>query len=61
LEIYENDKSINIINEKAIQPENTRLPEKFLESLIEKHSQKFKRKLYETYENSDVVKLLKEV
>lgn len=56
-----NERSINISRDKEVVKENTRLPDNFLENLVSSHSQKMKRKLYETYENSDVVKLLKEL
>jgi protein DGCR14 len=53
--------SKNISNEKAVSKENTRLPKNFIETLINKHSHKLRKKIYESYENSDVIKLLKEL
>ncbi len=47
--------------EKHIVKENTRLPYKFVENLVKHHSNKIKRRMDEAYENSDVVKLLKEL
>lgn len=51
----------NIILEKQVIKENTRLPQEFIDSMINTTSNSIKRKLFESYENSDVVKLLKEV
>lgn len=53
--------SKNIITEKGVSKENTRLPINFIETLINKHSNKIRTKIYETYHNSDVIKLLKEL
>lgn len=55
------ENSINITSDKEVVCENTRFPENFMENLISLHSDKLRRKLYESYENSDVVKLLKEM
>ena len=41
--------------------ENTRLPENFMENIDEKYSHKMKKRIFEAYESSDVVKLLKEL
>jgi hypothetical protein len=58
----EDDKfSKNIIHDKVVLKENTRLPKNFIETLINKHSNKLRKKIYESYENSDVIKLLKEL
>jgi hypothetical protein len=48
-------------NEKHIVKENTRLPYKFVENLVKDHSNKIKKRMDEAYENSDVVKLLREL
>ncbi len=55
--------SINLqsLNEKQVLAENTRLPLNFVENMSEKHSNKLKKKFYEAYESSDVVRLLKEL
>ncbi len=53
--------SKNIIKEKQIIKENTRLPQEFIDSMIKMTSNQLKKKLFESYENSDVIKLLKEV
>jgi len=53
--------SKNITHDKAVIKENTRLPKNFIETLINKHSNKLRKKIYESYENSDVIKLLKEL
>lgn len=47
--------------EKQILKENTRLPQNFVENMIDKHSSVVRRKLFEAYESSDVVKLMKEL
>ena len=53
--------SKNIIKEKQIIKENTRLPQEFIDSMIKMTSNQLKKKIFESYENSDVVKLIKEV
>lgn len=53
--------SKNIIKEKQVLKENTRLPQEFIDSMIKMTSNQLKKKIFESYENSDVVKLLKEV
>lgn len=55
------DLSRNITKDKEVVKENTRLPDNFIENLMEKSTHYLKRKIFESYENSDVVKLLKEV
>jgi len=67
-ENYENAKlakfeelSKNIIKQKQIVKENTRLPREFVDEMIKMTSNQIKKKIFESYENSDVVKLLKEV
>jgi len=41
--------------------ENTRLPKEFIDKMVNMTSNQIKKKIFESYENSDVVKLLKEV
>lgn len=53
--------SENISGEKGVSKDNTRLPKNFIETLINKHSYKLRNKIYESYENSDVIRLLKEL
>jgi hypothetical protein len=49
------------LNEKQVLTENTRLPHNFVESMIEKQTSKMRKKIYEAYESSDVIRLLKEL
>jgi hypothetical protein len=53
--------SKNISFERAVVRENTRLPKEFVEEMIKFSSNQRKKKLFESYENSDLVKLIKEV
>ncbi len=53
--------SKNIIIEKQVVKENTRLPQEFINSMMKMTSNQLKKKFFESYENSDIVKLLKEV
>ena len=53
--------SKNINTEKQVIRENTRLPQEFVDNLIQFNSNQNKKKLFESYENSDIVKLMKEV
>lgn len=53
--------SKNIIKEKQVVKENTRLSQEFIDSMVKMTSNQLKKKIFESYENSDVVKLLKEV
>jgi hypothetical protein len=55
------DNSININSQKEVLKDNTRLPDNFLQNMIDINSQKVRRKIYESYENSDIVKLMKEL
>jgi hypothetical protein len=56
-----NSRSANLIVNKQVVKENTRLPQFFVESMMEKHSQKLRKRMFESYEGSDVVRLMKEV
>lgn len=60
-DLLEKDLSENIKEERCVVKENTRLPENFVENMISLHNQKMKRRLFENYENSDLVKLMKEI
>jgi hypothetical protein len=55
----ENSKNINSI--KEILKDNTRLPDNFVKNMMDINSQKIRRKIYQSYENSDIVKLMKEL
>jgi hypothetical protein len=56
-----NEHSINIFKDKEVLKENTRLPDRFVDQMEEKINIKMKKQLFEQIQNSDVVKLLKEV
>ena len=49
------------ILDKHIVKENTRLPFQFVENLVQEHTNRIRKRIFEAYENSDVVKLLKEL
>jgi len=53
--------SKNINLDKQVNRENTRLPQEFINEMILFNSNQNKKRLFESYENSDVVKLLKEL
>jgi hypothetical protein len=53
--------NLESLKDKQVLAENTRLPENFVESMSEKHSSKMRKKIFEAYESSDVVRLLKEL
>jgi len=53
--------SKNINSNKKVIRENTRLPQEFINKMIQFNSNQNKKKLFESYENSDIVKLMKEV
>ena len=52
--------SDNVVTEKAILKENTRLPENFVEHMMQKSAFNMRKAIFEHYENSDHAKILKE-
>lgn len=55
------DDNNNADDEKKIANENTRFPHDFVEKMEEEHNTSVRKKLIEMYENSDLVKLMKEM
>ena len=52
--------SENIVIEKEIIKENTRLPENFVEGMMQKSAFNMRKSIFENYENSDHAKILRE-
>ena len=52
--------SENVLADKAILKENTRLPENFVEVMMQKTAFNMRKTLFENYENSDHAKIIKE-
>jgi hypothetical protein len=59
--INDDDLSSGIKSDKEVIKENTRLPNNFIETMTHLQNQRMKKKLFESYESSDLVKLLKEI